>query len=247
MKRVLSFLVCAALITAGFSSCIIVNFSDQLRRATTGTGDLERFMFSVGTFNRIRVEGHCDINYYNDHSNTVSLDVQPNLHKYYVIEVISGELVVRTKGRIIPSSGKTPVLTVSVPELNSLNLLGAGTFTAHDTISTDTFTLKLSGAGTGRANLDVNRLVVDMSGAGSFRLSGFAEEIDFRLSGAGELDAFALDARDAKVGFSGAGTVRVGNSENLTINASGMGSVEYKGSPRINLNNSGMVRVRRID
>ncbi|MCL2069573.1 MAG: DUF2807 domain-containing protein [Treponema sp.] len=249
MKRIIPFtffaVFCAALIAVSFSGCVIVNFTDS--NAVSGRGDPETYQISAGQFSRIKVVGYCDIRYYSEARDYVSLEVQPNLREYFVLEVIGDELVVRTTRRINYGSGKTPVLTVFNPVLEGLSIEGAGTFTTLDKINADSFVLRLDGAGKGQAEFDVGDLFVGMSGAGSLELSGLADRASLELSGTGELNALSLQSREAAVRFSGTGAVKLSCSEDLSIIASGVGSVEYRGSPRVSLNNSGMVFVNRID
>lgn len=245
MKRVIIFAVCAAFIAVCFSGCVAVNFSDF--NAVAGKGDLEKYEFRVGGYSGIKANGLYEIRYYAASSNTVTLEVQPNLREYFIVEVISGDLVVRTTRRISPNSGKTPVLTVSAPVLNRVSIEGVGTFTAYNKMTADSFALNISGAGSGKAELDVKSLFVDLSGTGSFELSGRADSADLTMSGAGELKALSLQTQTANVNLSGVGTVSIYCAGNLFIDAGGMGAVEYKGSPVVNINKGGMVSIRKLD
>jgi hypothetical protein len=246
MKRVLSLMLCAALCTLCLAGCVSINIGGP--GTVTGRGNTETFEIEAGGYRSIRVEGFCNVNYYSAPSNTVTLEIQPNLREHYVVEVVNGELVVRTARRINFAAGaKAPVLTVSAPVLEGVSISGAGTFTARDTITAESFRLRLSGAGTGSAKLDVGSFDAELSGAGSFTLSGRADTAALTMSGAGELDAVGLAARSASVRLSGAGAISVNASEDLKINASGMGSVRYKGGAVTDISRSGMVVVTRVD
>jgi len=230
-----------------FCGCVIVNITSS--NTVTGKGDPEKYEIKTGVFSGIIIEGYCNINYYPAPSDIITLEVQPNLREYYTVEVINGDLVVRNTKKINISSNKTfrPVLTVSTPVLNRLIVTGAGTFTAHDKITTDTLSFMIRGAGSGKAELDAEYFSAIVSGAGNLELSGKADIAELSISGTGTLNAFELETRDATVNLSGSGTVRMGVSENLHISASGAGSVEYKGTPGLSLNTSGAVRIRQVD
>ena len=163
------------------------------------------------------------------------------------MEVKDDELVVRSTRNINFNSSKRPVLTFSTPALEGLTITGAFDFTAHDKINAVSFNLSLNGAGTGRAEVDVESLSVNMFGAGNFVLSGLADTADIVLSGASDLNALALETREAAIRLSGAGSAGISSSESLSINASGAGSVTYRGSPSLNLNTSGPVSVRKVE
>jgi len=245
IARHIAFALCAALSATLFSGCVSVNFSPLWGDGVTGSGSLEAYNFSVGEITDIKVQLHCDINYYSSPSDTVKLEIQPNLCEYISVEESGGVLTVRAT-RNINWSGKTPVLTVGASTLNSLSLAGAGVFTAHDTITADSFALSVDGAGKGIAELDVINLSVNMTGAASFELRGRADVADINLAGAGTAEALSLQTRDATINISGVGTVKLSCSENLSINAGGMGTVEYKGSPSVSLDNDGLVSVKKV-
>jgi len=247
MKRVIMLMLAAALVVSCLSGCafVVVVFADN--NAVTGQGDLESFEFKVGKYSGIKIEGHYEIRYYAAPSDTVTLEIQPNLRDYYVVEVIGDELIVRATRRISYNLGKTPVLTVSTPVLNSLVVEGACTFIAYDKITAGSLTVSLFGAIEGKAELDVDRLSINASGASSFELSGKADTVDMNISGAGELDALSLQAREATINLSGVGEVRISCSENLRVNAGGVGTVEYKGSPSVDISRGGLVNVKKVD
>jgi hypothetical protein len=105
-----------------FSSCVVVNLTGA--NAVSGNGALDKFEMKVSEYNKVKIEGNCEIRYYAALSDTVTLEVQPNLREYFTVEVKNSELIVRSTKRIGYNSSKTPVLTVSTPTLNSLVLGG---------------------------------------------------------------------------------------------------------------------------
>jgi len=229
-----------------FSGCVVVSISDNTG-AVSGKGSPEKYSIIVGEYDRIKVEGSCEIQYYAAPSNAVTLKIQPNLREYFVVEAQNGELVVRATKKINYNSSAIPVLTVSTPVLNSVTTMGACTFKTIDKIKTDSFNLEISGAGEGKAELEVNTLKTNISGAGDFELLGRADKAEFEFSGAGDVKAFSLEVREASIAFSGAGSIRINCSEKLSIQASGAGTVEYKGSPTLKLSKSGFVTITNVD
>jgi len=246
MRRNISIVLCAVLVLC-FSGCVAATFTTD-ERAVSGKGVPEKYEIYTGEYSGIRVEGLCEIQYFAAPSNTVTLEIQPNLRDYYVVEVQNGELIVRSTRRI-NYSGKSlaPVLTVSTPALNSLAIAGMCIFKTNDKIKGDAFNLDIRGAGDGKAEFDVNSLKASMAGAGDFEFSGKADIAEIDLSGAGKLNAFSLQTREASVVLSGAGTIRISSSEKLSIKASGAGTVEYKGSPSLSVNTGGLVSIKKAD
>ena len=248
MKKAVLIIICLVLLTIPISGCVSVNIGGGgWGSGVSGRGALETFTFDVGEITEIRVNTLSNIEHYTTHSDTVTLEIQPNLMQYITVVESNGILQVRATRNINWSGGNTPVLTVGAPNLNRVNLTGAGTFTAHDTITVDTFNIDFAGAGTGRANLDVSNVTVNVAGAADFTLTGNAEKADFILAGAGRIEALGLQTETANVNLSGAGTVRVSSSDSLSVNAAGVGTVEYRGSPKLDISRGGLVTVRSVD
>jgi hypothetical protein len=246
MINAIKILLSAVLCAFCLCGCVIANFWDW--DSIEGKGEHKNYDIETGAFSGIKVEGFCEVRYSASPSISVSLKVQPNLREYITVKVIKGDLVINTTKKIKFSSDiNRPVLTVSAPLLERLEIGGAGKFTAYNKITVDSFAFIINGAGSGEAELDVRKLDVDLSGAGSLRLSGAADAALFAMSGAGELDASSLATREAEVKFSGAGSVRVNCSSLLTIDADGVGSVEYRGSPEIRMNKDGLVSIKKIN
>ena len=253
MKRILlcSFftILFMIIVSLGLSSCLVIHTSGNRVSSSSlrGSGDREIFEFQVDEFKGLNVPGNMEIHYYALSSDIVSLEIQPNLVDYYIVEVKDAVLTVRPIRGVNVSSGFRPVLSVSTPVLESLSLSGSCTFTAHDRISGDSFSLRLSGSGRSRAELDVERLDVRISGSGNVEFSGRADTVDFNISGSGNLNALELQSREAAIRISGSGRVGISCSESLNIRTSGSGTVSYRGSPRVNINNSGSARVINVD
>ncbi|MCL1790616.1 MAG: DUF2807 domain-containing protein [Peptococcaceae bacterium] len=246
-KRILLLAFCAVLVMGCFPGCVSVSMSPV--GGVVGEGALESYTFPVSEVTEINMNIYCDIRYYAGSSDTVTLQIQPNLREYVVLEESGGVLTIRSTRNISWdwSADKVPILTVTSPTLKGVSLSGAGEFKAYDTITADTFTMKLGGAASGQADLDVGMLVVNMSGAGEFRLSGQADEAVLDMAGAGSLDALFLKTRVAEVNLAGVGMVKVNCSERLRISAGGMGTVEYMGSPNVDISRGGLVSVRKLD
>ena len=244
-SEIASVILCVLFVLC-FSGCVVVSISYSTEKAVSGKGSPGKYEIYTGEYSGIKVEGLCEIRYFAAPSNTVTLEIQPNLREYYVVEVQNGELIVRSTRKINYSS-RSPVLTVSTPVLNSLTIGGMCTFKTNDKIKGDAFNLDIRGAGDGNAEFDVNSLKASMAGAGSFEFSGKADIAEIDMSGTGKLNAISLQTREASVNLSGAGTIRINSSEKLSIKASGVGTVEYKGSPNLSLNTGGVVSIRQVD
>ena len=247
MKKIVPLALCLMLAAVMLTGCYTTGIPGSWGRSVSGRGATETYAFEVGDFTEVRVELLCDIIYSAAPSESVTLEVQPNLMKYISVEESGGVLTVRAT-RSIHWSGNTrvPVLNISAPSLNSISHAGAGSFRTVDPIVADSFSLSITGAANSKAKLDVNSLSVSLAGAGNIELSGRADDAYIGIAGAGELDALDLKTRDSEINLAGVGTVRISCSEKLCVVAGGLGTVEYSGTPAVDISRGGLVTLRRV-
>ncbi|MCL2210067.1 MAG: DUF2807 domain-containing protein [Treponema sp.] len=245
MRKILTAALLAVLSASFLTGCVVVNLVDG--NAVSPKGERENHDFRVGQYNKVKIEGYCEVHYYSASSDTATLSVQPNIREFYTVEVINEELIVRSSKRILYGSKNTPILTISTPNLNRITIEGAGVFTAYEKITSDSLDFILRGAGTGKVELEAVTVFADISGAGKLELSGRADTTVLSLDGAGELDALKLQTREARINLDGAGKVSIHCTDSLKIDASGAGAVEYRGSPSLNLNKNGLVSIRQVN
>lgn len=247
MKKVLLLALCCVLAVVMLTGCYTVNFHGNWGRRIVGRGVTETYTFSVGDFTEVRVELLCDIIYSSAPSDSVTLEIQPNLMKYVTVKESGGVLTVRATRNIHWSgNSRAPVLYISTPSLSSVSHYGAGSFKTVDTIVADSFSLNIAGAANSKAELDVDSLSINLAGAGNIDLSGRADDAYIGIAGTGRLEALDLATRDSKINLAGVGSVRINCSENLSIVAGGVGTVEYTGSPSVDVSRGGLVTLRRI-
>ncbi|MCL2266376.1 MAG: DUF2807 domain-containing protein [Treponema sp.] len=230
-----------------FTGCVLVNIGDLSTASTIqAKGEREIYNIKTGNFNKIKIEGICEVRYYAGSSDTVKFEVPPNVREQYEVLVENGELIIRSANRISYNNKNSPILTVNVSALESVTLEGAGEFIAYDKITADNLSLITLGAGSVKAELDVNSLSINLSGASDMKLSGRADTASLNLTGAGDISALSLQTNTAEIFMSGAGSIKISCAQTLNINASGAGSIEYSGSPRISQNTGGFVSIKQI-
>ena len=255
MKKLVLVILCLVILILPVMGCVSVNIGGAgtvgisgPRTGVHGKGNLETFTFNVNEIKELRISILCNIEYSTTFSDTITLEIQPNLMDYVTVEESGGVLTIRSTRNINWGSGThTPVLMIGSSLLTKVVLAGAGTFTAHDTITVDTFNIDFAGAGSGKADFDVNNLIVNLAGAADLAITGITNGADFTLAGAGRIDALDLQTRVANINLAGAGTVRVSCSDSLTVSAAGVGTVEYRGSPSVDITRGGLVSVRQVN
>lgn len=100
--------------------------------------------------------------------------------------------------------------------------------------------VELSGAGTINAETQASTIDTILSGAGTVTLSGEASSQQVTLEGSGTVEAFDLTTDETTVLLTGQGTVNVSASEQLNVDLLGAGAVSYKGDPQLNVRITGV-------
>ena len=235
----------AALIAVCFSGCVIINLEFDNFDAVTGEGDREIFTIDVGEFTKVRIDASVDLVYTEGFSDSIMLEVQPNLRKYFKVYVSDGELVVRMTKKLHRSSRLSlPKLTISANMLEHMTINSTKRFVTEASIKADSFTLKYSG-GNYILDVDVNNLNIITINSSLSRvnldITGRADTMDLKASGDGNFRALGLPLREARIDISSA-WVFVNVSDYLSVSAEaispvgGNGAVRYSGSPFLDLN-----------
>ncbi len=111
-------------------------------------------------------------------------------------------------------------VNIVIPELISIENLGAGA------IAIDGFT-------------DQESLTLGNTGAASFSASGSANELIIELLGAGNVSAFDFAASTVRITLTGSGNIEVSASDRISGNITGAGNIHYRGEPAIDVNITG--------
>ena len=99
--------------------------------------------------------------------------------------------------------------------------------------------VELSGAGTINAETEASNIDVILSGAGTVTLTGQTTSQQATLSGSGTIEAFDLATEETSVLLTGQGTVNVTANAQLNVDLLGAGAVFYKGDPEPNIRITG--------
>jgi hypothetical protein len=104
------------------------------------------------------------------------------------------------------------VVTISMPELNAVEIGGVGTG-------------NISG-------IDSERLTLEIGGVGEMDISGKCKSLEIEVAGVGELDARDLECEDVEVELAGVGEIDVYASKSVDVEAAGVGEVNVYGNPK---------------
>lgn len=214
--------------------------------AIKGSGNKATETREVSGFDGIDMAGVGNLIVRQTGSTSLTVEGDDNIVPLIVTEVVNGKLVIRVqeKSNINP---KTPlVYNVTVSDLNSLGLSGAGNVEASD-IKARNFSTSISGAGhVVIGNLAADSLELSLPGAGDVTLSGNVGTQKVSISGAGRYKADDLKSETANVTTSGVGSATVWVTGTLNASISGVGSIQFYGSPAVVSHASGMGSISRM-
>ena len=220
----------SSVISSSGSTTQVSSSSSQVVSSSTGTtaqdsGDVTSESRDVSGFDEVELVGIGNLSIQQTGSESLTVEAEEDVLPEIRTEVVDGRLIIGPEpGTTLNTTG--PInYTLTVEDLNALNLSGAGSIDAQD-ISTD-------------------NLAVTISGAGAVTAAGEAESQDVRISGVGSYQAGELESQEAQIDITGAGSAIVNVSDELDATISGSGAVQYIGDPTVNQDVSGAGRVSK--
>jgi hypothetical protein len=182
----------------------------------------------VSPFSSMSCNVACDV-VYTPGECSVKLSGPDNILPLISIVSEDGLLKVRKEDKVKFNRVEKLTLTVSCPQLESVNFNGAVDFSAPAGIEAPAFSAEVNGAAdmeikglkTVEATLNVNgaadveiegidcsSLKMEINGAGDIVLSGRADKAVASINGAGDIDASCLDCKDFSSRANGLGSIK---------------------------------------
>lgn len=192
---------------------------------TQGSGTVKTETRSVSGFTGVALRGIGTLTIRQGNTESLTITTDDNILPLLTSTVENGVLVLSGKDRTIPRPTNGVKWDVTVTNLTSVALTGAGIVNVEN-VKTSSLTTKISGAGT-------------------MNVSGQASSQSISLSGAGNYNGRNFTAPTATVNISGAGNAFVNASQALDATVSGAGVVTYYGTPKVTQHISGAGTVRQ--
>jgi len=190
----------------------------------TGSGRILSQERIVDAFRGVQIKGFGKVHISQGSSQSLRVDADDNVIDQVRTSVEAGMLLVDMEKKV-SYANVTIEIYVTVPDLERLEITGAGDITTESPIRVET-------------------LVCDIEGAGTIRLSGWADRLEARISGSGKICCFDFVARSCKAVISGMGSCEVNVTESLDAVITGMGDIIYDGNPEVTQRVTGMGSVR---
>jgi hypothetical protein len=203
--------------------------------------------FMVTDFTRIRVDGPYSVKLATGVPPSAKASGSSTALDNLSVQVEGQTLVIR-KSRSgwggLPGDNPGPVtVVVGTHDLTTIWLNGSGGLRVN---AVDGPSLDISVVGAGSVSVDklkVDHVGVGVSGSGSAVLSGTANEAAATVSGTFSVGAQALTVKNATIGASGAGVVKLTATNTVKVNGEGAVTVELSGNPSCTLNLEGPASV----
>lgn len=199
-------------------------------KTVNGNGIIVEEERALEQFSAIEMEGNYTLELEQGDPRVV-IQTDSNLLSYIQTEVSGNTLRLTSKENPKGSNGIT--IRISYPELERLQVGGAGSISNSGVLKARELEIEVNGAAELNLAVEIERkLELELKGASSVELSGTAQQLDTKLSGAGNLSAYELQVRDASISVSGVGGAEVYVTDNLQAKVSGVGGISYRGEPQ---------------
>lgn len=191
-------------------------------------------------YDQLLVSNAIDIIYIPDSIDNISVSAEADELKKISIENNHGTLTIKRASHLFSMNNSSNVtVTIHHSHLKDVSLSGASDFTNKDTLVSEHFTLKLSGASDAHIHIKAVDIESIISGASDATMAGYCKNLTLISSGASDFDGSHLNNLNTEVQISGASSAKVSTINTLKGNVSGASELVYKGNPTKDINPSG--------
>ncbi|QNA85823.1 DUF2807 domain-containing protein [Sphingomonas sp. So64.6b] len=191
--------------------------------------------YSVGSFDRIRIDGPFDVRLDTGKAPGAHADADVRTLDQLVIRVEGTTLIVRIGnegwGETPGAARKAPIVTLSTPMLRAANVNAGARLTVNG-MNGQRIDLSINGSGVlVVSDIAADQLNATVIGTGNITLNGRAAKTRLLTNGSGSIDASALDVSDLVVRLDGTGETRAAARYTASVTTTGLGAVIVTGDP----------------
>lgn len=195
------------------------------------TGETSTQARALDGFTGVEITGDADVELSEGEEFSVVVTADSGLQEYIETSVVGTTLLVEQNYSIIGSSPHV-LVTITVPELSSVELSGSSDAVISD-VDGGPFRLDVSGSADVIMDANSKDMTISVSGSGDITARGTVNALAIDISGSGDIAGKDLTAADARVDLSGSGTIAVRARDSLDVSVSGSGDVTYWGDPEV--------------
>ena len=215
-----------------------VNDSDDAIRIE-GDGQLDDLIYTVPAFTKILLNsdvfGNLRLVQTSTDSSTLLVNGDSNIIDKVNWKVEDGVLRLSLKDGYAIRGRNNLIIKASMPVLNELEIRSLSSVTADSRLKSESFRVKIDGAGKFQADsLEIaDVLYVDVNGAGVVDVGGKARRAEYKMDGVGKINAHDLEAQEVKAYLNGVGQIRCDAIETIDAKVDGVGKITYKREPKV--------------
>lgn len=192
---------------------------------------------NMNGYSELEISGAFDVTIQQEaDTHSIEIDDPDGEEKNYSITQVGKTLKVEYKNskkldwKNIPLNLKETKITITLPELESVKLKGAGTVDLAN-FNVNDLDIELFGAIKMKGKVTADRVNVNITGASQLELIGNADSFDALIEGASGLKAFDFNVHNASVETVGFSSAKVTVTNRLELKE-GVGSkISYRGNP----------------
>lgn len=256
MKNKVSFVLMGVVIALSILACDFVTNGIGRWETVRGSGTVTEENRDPGNFSSIRLSMEGTLHLSMGSSISLQVEAEDNLLEYIETNVMGGRLVIETRQGINLQPTKPIHYSLTVPELNAIEITSSGDVEAGD-LQSDSFSVEISSSGdVSIRNLVVDSVSVRISSSGDVSITNLAaESISVMISSSGNLEILGGQVEKQDISISSSGEYRAGNlasaeadvtltssgdatlqvSDRLSGRLSSSGNLYYIGNPNVNV------------
>lgn len=192
----------------------------------------------VGSFRGIKSATGIDVYLKKGSKESVRVEVSGTGIKNVITQVSGDYLKIHMdEGRY--NRSRTVKVYVTYVELTKLSCSSASSIYADGIIKARSLDLSASSAGSIDVGVEVEALTASASSAAEIELRGKAKRVELEASSAAKINGYDLEADEADVSASSAGSIRISVGQKIDARASSGADIRYRGNPvKTNTNSS---------
>ncbi|MFD1096182.1 head GIN domain-containing protein [Salegentibacter chungangensis] len=219
-----------ATVLLGISSANAQFFGNK---RVNGNGEITTQNRNTSSYDEVSLQGSMDVELVAGTEGKLKVEAESNLQEYILTEVEAGVLKISVEKGVNLNPSRNNEIKIIVPfkDLEGVYLTGSGDIRTTDMIKASSFTMKVTGSGDMKIEVEANNLEGSVTGSGDILLRGKANDFTCNVNGSGDVKAYDLKAQNVVARISGSGDIQVYASKSLDARVAGSGDVTYRGNP----------------
>ena len=199
-----------------------------------GNGDNTTVTRKTSDYNGVHCAGFMNFKLVKGTEGTITMRGESNLLEYIITEVKEGELHVKVKDKVNlkPSNNSTIEITIPFDDIESVSLAGSGDLWNEDVVSSTNLRVSLAGSGDLELNINSEDVKTSVAGSGDMTVKGTTDNLKVSIAGSGDFHGYDLTSVNVEADIAGSGGAKVTCNGDLKARIAGSGDIRYKGNPK---------------